>query len=64
MSKYLGINSVKNKNEEVVQKQRCEINQDKFWEFLDLNKLDNVENPPEIFEESKNVYWGVQKEVQ
>jgi hypothetical protein len=64
INKYWGIDSIKHKNEEVVQKQTYERNYDKFWEFLDTNELDYVECPPDNFNESNNAYWGVQKEVQ
>ena len=64
INKYWGIDSIKNKNEHVVQKQTYERNYDKFWEFLETNELDYIENPPENFDESNNAYWGVQKEVQ
>ena len=55
---------LKNKNEEVVQKQTYERNYAKFWEFLDSNELDYKEKPYTDFAESNNAYWGVKKEVQ
>lgn len=64
INKYWGIDSIKSKNEEVVQKQAYERNYDKFWEFLDSNELDYKEKPPIDFKVSNNAYWGVTKEVQ
>lgn len=64
INKYWGIDSIKNKNEEVVQKQSYERNYDKFWEFLESNDLDYVEKPKPDFAVSNNAYWGVSKEVQ
>ena len=64
INKYWGIDSIKSKNEEVVQKQAYERNYDKFWEFLESNELDYKEKPPIDFKVSNNAYWGVTKEVQ
>ena len=64
INKYWGIDTKKNSNEEVVQKQTYERNYYKFWEFLDSNDLDYVENPASDFQTSNNAYWGVQKSVQ
>lgn len=64
INKYWGIDSIKNKNEEVVQKQTYERCYEKFWEFLDSNELDYIEKPPEDFAQSNNAYWGVKKSVQ
>ena len=64
INKYWGIDSIKNKNEEVVQKQTYERNYAKFWEFLDSNDLDYKEKPYTDFAQSNNAYWGVKKEVQ
>mgnify|MGYP003298040503 CR=1 FL=1 len=64
INKYWGIDTKKNNNEEVVQKQAYERNYTKFWEFLDSNELDYIQNPPADFNNSNNAYWGVQRSVQ
>ena len=64
INKYWGIDSIKNKNEEVVQKQAYRRNYEKFWEFLDTNELDYKEKPRIDLRVSNNAYWGVKKEVQ
>lgn len=64
INKYWGLDSIKNKNEEVVQKQTYKRNYEKFWEFLDSNELDYIEKPDIDFWKSNNNYWGVKKEVQ
>lgn len=64
INKYWGIDTKKNSNEEVVQKQTYEGNYNKFWEFIDSNELDYVEKTPADFNKSNMAYWGVQRSVQ
>ena len=64
INKYWGVDTKKNAQEEVVQKQTYEGNYNKFWEFIDSNELDYVEKPPADFNKSNMAYWGVQHSVQ
>ncbi|MCQ2817583.1 MAG: FAM166 family protein [archaeon] len=64
INKYWGVDTKKNAEEEVVQKQTYEGNYRKFWEFIDSNELDYIEKPPVDFNISNNAYWGVQPSVQ
>lgn len=64
INKYWGIDTKNNANEEVVQNQTYQRNYYKFWEFLDTNELDYMEQPSIEFQTSNNAYWGVQKSVQ
>ena len=64
INKFWGIDYNKEKDNEVIQKQNNDKSYKNFWSFVDSNKLDYNERPPEGFIESNNSFWGVGKQFQ
>jgi hypothetical protein len=63
INKFWGIDHNKEIND-VIQNQACDQSYNKFWSFVDSNKLDYNEKAPEGFVEANNAFWGVDKGVQ
>ena len=49
-------------NDEVVQKQSFEESYKNFWSFIEANRVEFVDRPPENFSTSNDAFWGVNKE--
>ena len=62
INKFWGIDSKQLQNDEVVQKQSFEESYKYFWSFIEANKVEFVDKPPENFSKSKDSFWGVNKE--
>ena len=50
-------------NDEVVQKQSFEESYKNFWSFVEANRVEFVDKPPENFSQSNDSFWGVNKEA-
>jgi hypothetical protein len=63
INKFWGIDHNK-ENNEIIKNQACDQSYNKYWSFVDSNKLGFNERPPEGFMESNNSFWGVEKGIQ
>ena len=46
----------------MVQKQSIEESYKNYWSFIDANRIEFVDKPPENFSQSNDSFWGVNKE--
>jgi hypothetical protein len=64
INKFFGNDPKVQSENEILQKQSAEQSYNRFWSFVESNKINYDKSPLQAYEVSNDAFWGIQKTVQ